>query len=136
MLMGPQRWKKGGSCRAALFLWRHFEEPKATRQSRARVNRSGLLRYARNDELWIGRAYEIESVGRGIQPQRIAVGRIKRGIQVARRPFAVADERQAADHRAHLMMQEAARGGFDDHFLAVAAAVQLIQSIIIGNASC
>src|SRR3546814_9524122 len=122
MLMGPQRWKKGGSCRAALFLWRHFEVPKATRQSRARVNRSGLLRYARNDELWIGRAYEIEPVGRGIQPQRVPIRRIKRGLQVARRPFAITHQRQAADHRAHLMVEDAARGGFADHFLAVAAA--------------
>lgn len=29
---------------------RHCEEPKATRQSRARVSYTGLLRYARNDD--------------------------------------------------------------------------------------
>src|SRR3546814_984239 len=57
--------------------------------SRARVNRSGLLRYARNDQLWIGRPYEIKPVGRGIQSQRIAVGGIKRRLQIARRPFEI-----------------------------------------------
>src|SRR3546814_16144197 len=36
-----------------LLLHRHCEEPKATRQSRARVIRSGLLRFARNDEVGI-----------------------------------------------------------------------------------
>src|SRR3546814_14387022 len=91
--------------------------------SRARVNRSGLLRYARNDELWIGRAYEIEPVGRGIQPQRVPIRRIKRGLQVARRPFAITHQRQAADHREPLLVEEVERVGLDDHSLSVAAFV-------------
>src|SRR3989344_3030005 len=41
---GP-RWRRGKTNKH-----RHCEEPEATWQSRGRVNRSGLLRFARNDE--------------------------------------------------------------------------------------
>ena len=42
-------------------------------------------------------------------------------------PFALADMDERADHRAHLMVQERARGRRDAHFVAVARDVEQVE---------
>src|SRR3546814_8470720 len=69
----------------------------------------------------ISRLDEIEPVGWRVEAERIAIRGIERVLQVARRPFAMADQCQAADHRADLMVKKAARRDLDDDVLAVAA---------------
>src|SRR3546814_2884870 len=77
----------------------------------------------------ISRLDEIEPVGWRVEAERIAIRGIERVLQVARRPFAMADQCQAADHRADLMVKKAARRGLDDDVLAVAADGQLVERI-------
>src|SRR3546814_19598760 len=74
-----------------------------------------LVRSVRDDEIdrssGISRLDEIEPVGWRVEAERIAIRGIERVLQVARRPFAMADQCQAADHRADLMVKKAAQIG-------------------------
>ena len=61
---------------------------------------------------------EIEAVGRGVEAERGAVARLERLAHIVGLPLPAADQRKAADHRAHLVVEEAAGRGVDVDFLA------------------
>src|SRR3546814_14486679 len=50
-------------------------------------------------------ADEIQAVGRGVEPQRGPIARRERGGDIVGRPLPLTDERETADHRAHLMLE-------------------------------
>ena len=58
-------------------------------------------------------ADEIKPVRRRVETQGRAIASIERRLQIGLRPFAAADQHQAADHRADLVMEEAAGCGPD-----------------------
>ena len=57
--------------------------------------------------------HQIKPVGRRDRPAGRAVAGGERGGEIVRAPFALADQHERADHRAHLMVQEGARRGDD-----------------------
>ena len=51
------------------------------------------------------------------------------GAKLARRPFAVTDQFQRADHRAHLRVEETAGAGADHDHLALAADIESVKRL-------
>jgi hypothetical protein len=60
-------------------------------------------------------------------PAAGAVARVQRVLEIVGAPFAAADMFERADHRAHLMVQEAARGGVNLDFVAHPRHVEPLQ---------
>ncbi len=83
----------------------------------------------RNPRLGVDRLDEIEAFGRRIEAELGAVAGFERAPDVVRLPLAAPDQRQAADHRAHLVVEEAARGGLDVDLLADAPHVQPVERL-------
>src|SRR4051794_36098920 len=83
------------------------------RPTRGKNARSAVRRGFRVDRL-----DEIEAVGRGIEAKRGTITRLQRLGHIVRLPLSAADQRQAPDHRAHLVAEEAARCGGDMDFFA------------------
>ena len=75
---------------------------------------------------------EIEPVRRRVEAQRRAVARLQRLSHIVRLPLPAPDHRQAADHRAHLVVEEAARGGRDVDLVADAALTSSLSSVFTG----
>ena len=72
---------------------------------------------------------EIKAVGRCVEAERGAVAGFERCSHVIGRPLASADQCQATDHRAHLVVEEAARRGLDVNFLALASDLQPVEGL-------
>ena len=81
------------------------------------------------DSVGVQRLDEIQPVGRRVEAQRGAVVRLQRPAQIVRRPFAAADQLQAADHRAHLVVEERARRGLDLDPVAAADDVKPVERL-------
>src|SRR5690349_14769791 len=64
-----------------------------------------------------------------VEAERRAVARFERLSHVLLLPLPASDHREAADHRADLVMQEAARRGSDVDFIADAAHLQPIERL-------
>ena len=77
----------------------------------------------------VDRLDEIEAVRRRVEAERGAVARFQRLAHILRLPLAAADQREAADHRAHLVVEEAARRGLDVDLLADAADVEPVERL-------
>ena len=78
--------------------------------------------------LRIIRLYEIQAIRRGVEAEGGAVFCFEGGAQVCRGPFALADERQAAHHRADLVMEEGAGARLNDNAVAIAVDIEAVKS--------
>src|SRR5688500_13729962 len=74
--------------------------------------------------LRIDRLDEIQPLRRRVQAERGPIPRFQRRPQIRRAPFAPADQLQAADHRAHLVVEEGARRRLYEDGLALAPDVE------------
>ncbi len=68
-------------------------------------------------------------MGRGVETERGAVARLQRSLHVRRLPLAAADQREAADHRAHLVVEETAGGGVDMDLVAFTRDLEPVEGL-------
>src|SRR3546814_18887388 len=54
----------------------------------------------------VARGHEIKPVRRCVQAKRTSVAGATRGFEIVGRPFAASHQRQATDHRSHLMVED------------------------------
>ena len=71
--------------------------------------------------------HEIEAIGWRVEAERGAVLRVSGGAHVGYRPTTHADQRQATDHRAHLMVEEGTRLGMDGDAVAFAFDIEAVE---------
>lgn len=99
-------------------------------------------RCPRAARLRVDRLDEIKSLGRGVEPQGGSVPRFERVPDVVRLPLPSTHHRQAANHRADLMMKEAARGRSHLYFIPDPRDVETVQGfyraigLALGRAEC
>ena len=72
---------------------------------------------------------EKKTVGWGVEPERRPVCRVEGMAKIVRTPAAVADQFQAADHRANLMMEERAGGGVNRNSVAASNDIKAIECL-------
>ena len=85
--------------------------PTRRRCERRIVTEYGSPRRRQRSQLSIVDPHEIEAVGRSDRAAGGAIRGLERICEIIRGPAAFADGLQRADHRAHLAVQERARGG-------------------------
>ena len=66
---------------------------------------------------------------RGIEPEPLAVARGESIGEVLLAPFPRADHREASDHRADLVVKEAARRSLDQHVIALAPDIEPVERL-------
>src|SRR3954462_3531814 len=77
----------------------------------------------------VERLDEIEAVRRRIEAERGAIAGFKRLAHIVGLPLAATDHRQAPDHRADLVVEEAARRRFDADLVAVTSNLESVERL-------